>query len=87
MAGLGRSAASNVSKDLNGAAGRLPNSCPAEAVSLQAVGSHPNPEATSLFERFPWLYVFFREKLFRDDTDPDNQRALAEWKSAQPGRA
>ena len=68
MAGLGRSAASNVSKDLNGAAGRLPNSCPAEAVSLQAVGSHPNPEANSLFERFPWLYVFFREKLFRDDT-------------------
>ncbi|HEX8280907.1 MAG TPA: methyltransferase domain-containing protein [Chthoniobacterales bacterium] len=23
----------------------------------------------SLFDRFAWLYVFFREKLFRDDTD------------------
>ncbi len=26
------------------------------------------PEAESLFERFGWLYAFFRERLFRDDT-------------------
>ncbi len=24
---------------------------------------------TSLFERFPWVYAFFRERLFRDDTE------------------
>ena len=27
------------------------------------------PASDSLFERFAWLYVFFREKIFRDDTD------------------
>jgi len=26
-------------------------------------------EDVSLFERFPWLYAFFRERLFRDDTE------------------
>ncbi len=35
----------------------------------------------SLFERFAWLYVFFRERLFRDDT----QRFVrALWHSAKP---
>ncbi len=32
----------------------------------------PEPSETdddSLFERFAWLYVFFRERLFRDDTE------------------
>ena len=33
------------------------------------LAADPGPEANSLFERFPWLYVFFRERLFRDDTD------------------
>lgn len=27
------------------------------------------PADASLFERFPWLYAFFRERVFRDDTD------------------
>jgi len=27
------------------------------------------PADSSLFERFPWLYAFLRERVFRDDTD------------------
>ena len=27
------------------------------------------PDSESLFERFGWLYAFFRERLFRDDTE------------------
>jgi len=27
------------------------------------------PVDSSLFERFPWLYAFLRERVFRDDTD------------------
>lgn len=35
----------------------------------------------SLFEHFAWLYVFFREKLFRDDT---NRIIRALWPSGTP---
>ena len=35
----------------------------------------------SLFERFPWLYAFFRERLFRDDTD---RIVHAFWPSGMP---
>ena len=34
------------------------------------LNGHPDGTAPdSLFERFPWLYAFCRERLFRDDTD------------------
>ena len=32
-------------------------------------GEPSRPESESLFERFGWLYAFFRERLFRDDTE------------------
>ncbi len=35
----------------------------------------------SLFERFAWLYVFFRERLFRDDT---KRIAHSLWPEGQP---
>ncbi|MBA2270586.1 MAG: methyltransferase domain-containing protein [Chthoniobacterales bacterium] len=35
----------------------------------------------SLFDRFAWLYVFFREKVFRDDTD---RIANALWPEGSP---
>ena len=35
---------------------------------VEGLTSEPSAEV-SLFERFPWLYAFFRERLFRDDTD------------------
>lgn len=35
----------------------------------------------SLFERFAWLYIFFREKLFRDDT---NRMVRALWRDGKP---
>ena len=43
---------------------------PLEPASLPHVGGleAQRPEAESLFERFGWLYAFFRERLFRDDT-------------------
>ena len=31
--------------------------------------THTGDARESLFERFAWVYIFFREKLFRDDTD------------------
>lgn len=36
---------------------------------IPTAGDCSNYGANSLFDRFAWLYVFFREKLFRDDTD------------------
>ena len=42
----------------------------------------PAPEPPeSLFERFGWLYAFFRERLFRDDTDGI---AAALWPAGPP---
>ena len=38
-------------------------------------------EDDSLFERFAWLYVFFRENLFRDDTD---RMIRALWSNSAP---
>lgn len=40
---------------------------PAPAVLPPAVASQAK-QTESLFERFAWLYIFCREKLFRDDT-------------------
>ncbi len=39
------------------------------------------PEAESLFERFSWLYAFFRERLFRDDT---TGISAALWPQGEP---
>lgn len=39
------------------------------------------PEGESLFDRCGWLYIFFRERLFRDDTD---RIARALWRSGHP---
>ncbi len=35
----------------------------------EAANDGSRPESESLFERFGWLYAFFRERLFRDDTE------------------
>src|ERR1700730_15997477 len=49
------------------------------------VAPHPLPVIRaphhSLFERFAWLYVFFREKLFRDDT---KRIVAALWSAGRP---
>jgi ubiquinone/menaquinone biosynthesis C-methylase UbiE len=37
--------------------------------ALTTGACEPSEAEDSLFERLSWLYVFFREKLFRDDTD------------------
>ncbi|MBA3767424.1 MAG: class I SAM-dependent methyltransferase [Acidobacteria bacterium] len=50
----------------------------AEAGTIPAPDPHPEAEDNSLFERFAWLYVFFRERLFRDDTDRIIQALWAE---------
>jgi ubiquinone/menaquinone biosynthesis C-methylase UbiE len=43
---------------------------PLESPAVPHVGmlEAQHAEAESLFERFGWLYAFFRERLFRDDT-------------------
>src|SRR5215211_5724089 len=43
---------------------------PARGVAtLNAPNADAHDETHSLFDRFAWLYAFFREKIFRDDTD------------------
>lgn len=41
----------------------------------------PAEPRDSLFDRFAWLYIFFREKVFRDDTD---RIATALWPDGAP---
>jgi arsenite methyltransferase len=63
----------------------------AEAVTRAATPARQNTTSAapdgreSLFERFAWVYIFFREKLFRDDTErfvqalwPDGAPLVAE---------
>lgn len=58
----------------------------AQAAAVQAISSAA-PEETgdassdSLFEHFAWLYIFCREKLFRDDTE---RMIAALWSTGQP---
>ena len=54
--------------------------CIALAAPDQAIAEHADAN-DSLFDRFAWLYVFFREKVFRDDTD---RIAAALWPEGQP---
>lgn len=41
---------------------------PAQISRVQAANETAKTQPESLFERFAWLYIFCREKLFRDDT-------------------
>lgn len=52
-----------------------------EATSDAIAASITTEPADSLFNRFAWLYVFFREKLFRDDTD---RMIDALWPAGRP---
>jgi ubiquinone/menaquinone biosynthesis C-methylase UbiE len=40
-------------------------------------------QSESLFERIPWLYAFYRERVFRDDT---NRIVMALWPKTPPAR-
>ena len=40
-----------------------------EEDDTDAAGEDSQPESESLFEHLGWLYAFFRERLFRDDTE------------------
>ena len=51
-----------------------------EPLAAEAI-ARPRAPQHSLFERFAWLYVFFREKLFRDDT---KRIVAALWGAARP---
>ncbi len=53
---------------------------PAAALSRPADDT-ADGEMDSLFERFPWLYIFCREHLFRDDTE---RIAAALWPTGAP---
>ncbi len=56
------------------------NPLPANGDGTPDANSNPEPPE-SLFERFSWLYAFFREHLFRDDTDGI---AAALWPQGAP---
>lgn len=47
----------------------VPQAPPAPAISSRAPHEEEEGIPDSLFEHFAWLYIFCREKLFRDDTD------------------
>jgi ubiquinone/menaquinone biosynthesis C-methylase UbiE len=57
-----------------------PNRVKLSPVTRQFEAKRP-AQPDSLFERFAWLYVFCREKLFRDDT---NRIVTALWPKSQP---
>ena len=57
---------------------------PARQSGLTSGAHHPAEMSEgddSLFERFAWLYVFFRERLFRDDT---NRIIESLWPAGSP---
>jgi SAM-dependent methyltransferase len=58
----------------------------AQASAVQAIAPAPSEEmgdasSDSLFEHFAWLYIFCREKLFRDDT---RRMIAALWPNRKP---
>ncbi len=62
--------------------GAEPTSNRMNPLPLEGNAAAPSPELPeSLFERFGWLYAFFREHLFRDDTDGI---AAALWPQGAP---
>ncbi len=56
--------------------------------SLTGKAATPRPHVAdgreSLFERFAWVYIFFRERLFRDDTE---RLVQALWPEGKPAAA
>ena len=62
----------------------LPQPGPGEAVSAvsaSTIEEESDAPPDSLFEHFSWLYIFCREKLFRDDT---GRMIKALWPSGRP---
>ncbi len=56
---------------------------PTSRTCLPSLDQKASDQSESLFERFAWLYIFCREKLFRDDT----KRIVASlWPGAPPAR-
>ena len=56
---------------------------PTSRPCLPSLDQKASDQADSLFERFAWLYIFCREKLFRDDT---NRIIAALWLKAPPAK-
>jgi ubiquinone/menaquinone biosynthesis C-methylase UbiE len=54
------------------------------AANIEMPRAHLADGRESLFERFAWAYIFFREKLFRDDTERFVQ---ALWPEGEPAAA
>src|SRR5205085_10238613 len=61
----------------------LPLNQPASAPGLTSVAVEETGDASSdsLFEHFAWLYIFCRERLFRDDTE---RMIGALWPNGKP---
>lgn len=61
----------------------LPLAQPAAAADLAPIRPEETSDASSdsLFEHFAWLYIFCREKLFRDDT---NRMIQTLWPGGKP---
>jgi hypothetical protein len=58
----------------------LPSAAP-ETIASVPVQEESNVSDDSLFEHFAWLYIFCREKLFRDDTE---RMIRALWPGGEP---
>ncbi|MBA2742708.1 MAG: methyltransferase domain-containing protein [Chthoniobacterales bacterium] len=54
------------------------------AANIATPRAHSADGRDSLFERFAWAYIFFREKLFRDDTE---RFVKALWPEGEPAAA
>lgn len=59
----------------------LAQAAAAEAIVPVNAGETEDGSADSLFEHFAWLYIFCREKLFRDDTE---RMIRALWPNGKP---
>ena len=55
-------------------------SAPRAVTRTSATPAGPQPDE-SLFEQYAWLYAFFRERVFRDDTD---RMVAALWRNGSP---
>src|ERR1041385_5571399 len=59
----------------------LPHASGTNTIAPISRGETTEASSDSLFDQFAWLYIFCREKLFRDDTD----RMIQElWPNGQP---
>lgn len=63
------------------AAAEIGTVVPRQISPAESLDPRRNEQRDSLFEQFAWLYIFYRERIFRDDT----KRILAElWPQGQP---